>query len=250
MCKWIYTGLVLAYLLVTIMITIVLWLLFGWRMANGVRWVMTVGWFGCCFGGIFLVERLGTLALRGCRPPIRAEEERLTELMAEIQDRVGSTMHIRFLISGEAEKPTRSFGYRTILIQSSVLTMASDEELKAILARELGHLRDGDRVMDAAFATAGIYSLLFPWWWRLLRRGFGFSFIVGSLLLLPLFPLLPFFLLDGTFRAFRWGLRRQIDYRQDRFAFRAGCGDGLRAWLEKSGLAANVHRIRRLEKMQ
>jgi hypothetical protein len=61
--------------------------------------------------------------------------------------------------------------------------------------------------------------------------------------------LLFFYLLDVIFRGLKWGLAREGEYRQDSYAVRSGCGDGLRAWLEKSGVAANVDRIRRLEKL-
>ena len=201
-----------------------------------------------------LVERLWPLFSPVYRRPILAEEERLNLLMGEVQHRVGSRMRIRFLVCGDAEMPTRSLGYRTVVIQSGVLPLVSDGELRGILAHELGHLRDGDRVMEAAFVTTGLLARLFRWGCWLIGWGFRFSFMVGLFLMAVLFllliGLLPFFLLDGIFRVLRWGLRWQIDYRQDAFAFRVGCGDGLQAWLVRSGLAANARRIRRLEKME
>jgi Zn-dependent protease with chaperone function len=254
MCRWVYGFLVLVHVFFTIMFLLVVLIVMGVRIADFVRWVILAGWFAICLGGVVLVERLRPLFSPVYRRPILAEEERLNSLMGEVQRRVGSKMRIRFLICGEAEKPTWSLGYRTVVIQSGMLALASDGELLGILAHELGHLRDGDRVMAAAFETAGLPARVFRWGGWLIRRGFRISIVVGLLLLGVLFivliGLLPFFLMDGVFRAFRWGLRRQIDYRQDAFAFRAGCGDGLRAWLVRSGLAANVSRIRRLEKMK
>lgn len=254
MCRWVYGFLVLVHAFLTIMILLVLLIVIGMRIPDFVRWLMLVGWFVICFGGVWVVERLSWLFWPGCRRPILAEEDRLNSLMGEVQRRVGSKMRIRFLICGEAERPTGSLGYRTVLVQSGMLPLASDGELRGVLAHELGHLRDGDRVMEAAFVTAGLPARLFRWGCWSIRWGFRSSIVVGLLmsgvLILVLMGLLPFFLLDGVFRAFRWMLRRQIDYRQDAFAFRAGCGDGLRAWLMQSGLAANVCRIRRLEKMK
>jgi Zn-dependent protease with chaperone function len=253
MCRWIYAALVLAYVVVTIMILLVVLIVVGVRIPDPVRWLILTGWIGLCVGGVVLAERLWPL-FSSDRMPILEEEERLNSLMGEVQGRVGSKMRIRFLIRGDAKARNGSLGYRTILIQSGTLPLASDGELRGILAHELGHLRDGDRVMEAAFLMAGLPSLLFRWGCRLIRWGFRVSIVVGLLLLGVLFPvlvgLLPFFLLDGVFRVLRWGLSRQIDYRQDGFAFRVGCGDGLRAWLARSGLATNVQRIRRLEKMK
>lgn len=254
MCRWIYAGLALAYVVVTIMFLLVLLVVVGVRLCDPARWLILVGWIGLCFGGVVLVERLRPLFWPAYRLPILAEEERLSSLLGEVQTRVGSKMRVRFLISGEAEKPTGSLGYRTIVVQSGMLPIASDGELRGLLAHELGHLRDGDRVMEAAFSMARLPARLFRWGCWSIRWGFRFSIVVGLLLLgalfLVLIGLMPFFLLDGVFRAFHLGLIRQIDYRQDAFAFRVGCGDGLRAWLMRSGLAANASRIRRLEKMK
>ena len=296
MCRWAHVLLVFGYVFLTIMMVIVLLMVFGVRMANWVRFVMLVGWFVICFGGVWVVELLGGVFLPGCRRPIRAEEERLSELVQDVWKRMGSgngvgsemgsnprrrvgsgigfdskrwvasemgsnpsqqvyrEIGVRFLIRSDAEKRDASLGYRTILIQSGTLPLASGGELRGILAHELGHLKDGDRVMEAAFYTAGLLARPFHLGCRLIRRGFRVSAVAGLLMLGMLFllvlGLLPFVLLDGVFRVLRWGLRRQIDYRQDGFAFKVGYGDGLRAWLARSGLAANASRIRRLEKMK
>lgn len=253
MCRWVYNFLVFAYVFAMSVIIIVTLMVVGVRMPELARWLIVVGWVVFCFGGVFIVEVMGVVVLPRCRRPILAEEERLDSLMGEVQRRVGSKMRIRFVICGDAERPTRSLGYRTVLIQSGSLPMASDGELKGVLAHELGHLRDRDRVMEAAFVIAGGFSQAFRRCYRFVRWGFGFSTILGLLVLLAVFmllcALLPFFLLDGVMRFVTWGLRRQIEYRQDRFAFKAGSGEGLKAWLIRSGLANNVLRIRRLEKM-
>ncbi len=254
MCRWIYAALVFAYVIVTIMMVLVVLIVVGVRIPDPVRWFVLVGWVVFCSGGVFVVEVLGAVVLRDCRRPIREEQERLVSLIGEVQQRVDLHRQIRFLIRGDAKAPNGSLGYRTILIQSGTLPLASDGELRGILAHELGHLKDGDRVMEAAFYTAGLLARLFHLGCRFIRRSFRVSAVAGLLLsgmlFLLLLGLLPFFLLDGVFRVFRWGLRRQIDYRQDGFAFKVGCGDGLRAWLARSGLAANASRIRRLEKMK
>jgi hypothetical protein len=248
-----YRLLVSAYVFVTSVTLVVLLIVVGLRLSDPVRLVIFVGWITICLGGVYAAERLIPFLWPGHRRPIHAEEERLALLMGEVQSRVGSKMRIRFVICCQPEKPTGSFGYRTIVIQSGSLSLASDVELKGILAHELGHLRDGDRVMEAGFATAGVFSHVFRWCCRVVRRGFRMSAIGGVLFLMIVVPfvivVMPFVLLDGVMRLISWGLRQQIEYRQDKFAIRAGCGDGLKAWLVRSGLAANVGRIRRLEKM-
>jgi Zn-dependent protease with chaperone function len=248
-CRWVHILLVVGYVLVTIMIVIVLLVVFGVRMANWVRWMMVVGWFGVCFGGVVLLEWLGLSPGQGCRRPISSEEERLSESLGKIW----KGAEVRFLIRNDANRPDGSFGYRTIIITSGTLVLASDEELRGILAHELGHLRDGDRILEAASLYSGLFALGFRLCCRLIRLGFRLNraggLLLGAFLSPILLSLLFFFCIDSVFRGLEWGLVKLGDARQDSFAFRAGCGNGLRTWLIRSGLSANVSRIRRLEKM-
>jgi Peptidase family M48 len=266
-CRWVHILLVFGYVLVTIMIVVVMLVLFGVRMANWVRWAILVGWFGVCFGGVVLTEWMGLYIGKGCRRPIRSEEERLSELMHQIWKRMDSGekgepkgwveperesvatrvtgREIRFLIRNDPKRTDGSFGSRTITISSGTLLLASDEELRGILAHELGHLRDGDRILEAAFRCSGVLAMGFRLSCRLIRCGFRLNLAGGLLLLAMLSPVW----LDSVIRVLCWGLLKWGDLRQDSFAFRLGCGDGLRAWLVRSGLSVNVGRIRRLEKM-
>src|SRR5579863_2757221 len=206
LCRWVHFLLVVGYVLITIMIVIVLMLLFGVRMANWTRWVMVVAWFGMCFGGVVLLEWMGLSPGPGCRKPISSEEDRLSGLMQEI--RKGKEM--RFLILSAPEKRDRSFGLRTIVISSGTLALASDDELRGILADELGHLRDGDRILEAAFRCSGVLALGFRFSCRLIRRGFRLTRIGGLLLVAMLSPVLLslwlFFCIDLIFRGLNWGL--------------------------------------------
>jgi Zn-dependent protease with chaperone function len=255
-CRWMHILLIIGYVLLTIMIVVVLLVLFGFRMANWVRWVMVIGWFGICFGGVVLIEWMGLLWGNGCRRPIMSEENRLSGLMDEIRKRMdagGKGEPIRFLIRNDPERKDGSFGSRTIIISSGTLLLASEEELRGILAHELGHLRDGDRILEAAFRCSGVLALGFRFSCRLIRRGLRLNTAGGLLLLALLSPvlilLLFFFCLDSVVRLLHKGFLKLGNLRQDKFAFRSGCGDGLRSWLVRSGLAVNVDRIRRLEKM-
>jgi hypothetical protein len=269
-CRWLHVLLVFGYVFLTIVIIVVLLVVFGVRMANWVRWVMLLGWFAICFGGVVLAEWVGLLIGKGCRKPIRSEEERLSGLMQEVRTRIATGgkgepkrenkpkwsfgRKMRFLILSAPDRRDGSLGSRTVIISSGTLVMASDEELQGILAHELGHLRDGDRILEAAFLCSGMFALGFRLGWRLFRRVFRSSMGGGLLLSMLLSPvlllLLFFFCIDSVFRGLKWGLVKLGDFRQDCFVARSGFGNGLRDWLEKSGLAANVDRIRRLEKMK
>ena len=298
-CRWVHVLLVIGYVFVTIMILILMLVVYGVRMANGVRWVVLIGWFMLCFGGAILMDWIGLLARLsagpGCRLPIRSEEERLFALMEDIQERINKMEKIvpktdtnpnwafgrpigfgsekwirnetkpqpkylahpgknmRYIIGTDPIKGDRSVGWRTILISSGTLIMASDEELRGILAHELGHLRDGDRILEAAFSCSSLFAGLFRLGWRFVRGGFRSNVAAGLMILVLLspvmLPLLILFLVYAVSRGMIVLLSKLGDYRQDCFAAHSGCGKGLRDWLVKSGLAANVNRIRRLEKM-
>src|SRR5580658_7574354 len=267
-CRWVHILLVIGYVLVTIMIVIVLLVVFGVKMANWMRWVMVVGWFGMCFGGVVLAEWMGLLGGNGCRRPIMSEENRLRGLMDEVwkgmsfgrpigfetkgwvEPERGSVApqvkvrEISFRIRNDPKRTDGSFGSRTIIISSGTLLLASDDELRGILAHEFGHLRDGDRILEAAFRCSGVLALGFRFSCRLIRRGFRLTRIGGLLLVAMLSPVLLslwlFFCIDLVFRGLNWGLVKLGDLRQDSFAFGAGYGDGLRTWLIRSGLEANV----------
>lgn len=254
LCRWVHLLLVIFYVFVTIMLVIVLLMLFGVHMANGLRWALLVGWFAVCFGGVLVVEWVGLSPGQGCRLPIRSEEERLSGLIDDVWRKTGSIEKgVRFLIRSDEKKRDGSFGRRTIIISSGTLMLASDEELNGILAHELGHLHDGDRIMEAAFYCSGLIARTFRLAWHFIRRGLRSNAVSGFMLLIflspVLLPLLLFFLVYLVFQRLIWLLSALGDYRQDCFTVRSGCGKGLRDWLEKSGLAANADRIRRLEKM-
>jgi hypothetical protein len=256
-CRWVHPLVVLGYVFATILMTIVSLVVFGVRIPNGVRWMMMVGWFAICFGSAFLLERMGLFCWPGCRRPIKSEEERLSELMVDVRKRMNSTdkagPEVRFLIGSDAKRQDGSWGSRTIIVGSGTFKLASDEELRGILAHEFGHLLDGDRILAMAFFCSGVLARGFRLSWQLIRRGFRLSvaggFVLFALLSPVLLSLFFFFCMDSVFSGLIWGLERSADFRQDCRTVRSGCGRGLRDWLEKSGLAANVDRIRRLEKM-
>ena len=269
-CRWVHILLVVIHVFVTIMHVIVALMIFRVRLPNVLRWSMLFGWFAFCFGSAFFLEHMGWLVGQGCRLPIRSEEEKMFALMDDVQRRmnsIGQTVPktddkrrpnpsvkaVRFAIRVDPKKDDGSFGYRTILISSGTLMMASDEELRGILAHELGHLRDGDPIWEAAFFCSGLPARAFRLACRFIRVC-GRSNALGGCLLVVLLsplllPLLILFLTGKVFQALIRPLEAQAEYRQDSFATRIGCGKGLRDCLERSGLARNVIRIRRLEKM-
>jgi heat shock protein HtpX len=175
-----------------------------------------------------------------------------------------------------------------IAVSKELLNRLTEDELKGVLAHELGHLISKDTMIAWAFVTAGdlpgmlrrVCSMVWRGY-RILRLFVGM--LIGLLLLvlvllflfkpfavLPVmafvFLLLLFWLLDRLFRWLRLILSRKGEYRQDAFAHRLGYGPGLREALKKIAHYGREHvnayfilmngthpviydRIRRLEQM-
>jgi Zn-dependent protease with chaperone function len=131
----------------------------------------------------------------------------------------------------------------------------TDDELKGVLAHELGHLVSGDLMVSGAFATAGllpaaVYRLVFlisvvlrkmilfvPLIGLLLLAIFIFFLFFKPLFLMPVVAaglfLITFFVLNRLFHWLRLALSRQCEYRQDVYAHKLGHGAGLRDALKK-----------------
>jgi heat shock protein HtpX len=136
----------------------------------------------------------------------------------------------------------------TIAVSAELLKKLTDEELKGVLAHELGHLVSRDTTLAWAFVTAGQLPAMVRWvffvtqatLWRV--AGLALPVLILLFLFKPLFLmpiiavllfLMSFWLLDRVFRWLRLFLSRRGEYRQDAFAHRLGYGRGLRDALIK-----------------
>ncbi len=143
-------------------------------------------------------------------------------------------------------------GIRTIAVSKRMLADLTDDELKGVLAHELGHLISYDTVIVAAYVTAGYlpWTLGFVYRWIVKVAIRGFSLLSGIIWLLIFggilyfLHLLPavvaiilfvivFAILNRAFNFLSLLLSRLAEYRQDAFAQRLGYGKGLRDVLEK-----------------
>jgi len=241
------------YLFFSMGLLIVLATIFGIRIPNGLRWALIFGWAICCLGKVWLAERLLPMQRPRFRPPILAEEDRLGEALRETLAGVRYPRAPRLLIDGDPAGCNRSAGYRTILIHSGCLLLASDGELRAIMAYELWHLRNGSRVAAELLRMACPVGAGFRKLRRLVRNGFQLSWLPGLMLLalagLIVLLLSPLYLFERLFALGGWGIGHWQVLQADAWVFELGYGDAWRAWLEKSALGENAWRIRRLEKM-
>jgi len=242
-------------------------------------WTLSIAmtaWMLICWLSVYYLSPVHLFFHGRLRPPIMEEEARLQGCLQEVLKSASCEKKFCLRIVEEKEEKVISFGHDTIAISASLLNELTDEELKGVMAHELGHLIGRDTMVSWAFATAdrfplilsrirllltllvllpviyfivGLFSntLIFP-------IGAAWMFMVSSLILHVLFSWLHLLLL------------RRREYQQDAFAHRLGYGRGLRDALVKLAQARRqqvnawltllygktpviYHRIRRLEEL-
>ncbi|HSZ34530.1 MAG TPA: M48 family metalloprotease, partial [Puia sp.] len=88
------------------------------------------------------------------RKPTLAEDEILHELFSEVQQRSQFRKKVRLFISESDSFDAFATGERTIAISKSLLEKMSADEIRAVLAHELGHLESLDGRIRAAYFIA------------------------------------------------------------------------------------------------
>jgi Zn-dependent protease with chaperone function len=288
MSRYFQAALVLLYVLLTILAFEVVLAVSGWRLSVVVQWWLIVGWVGFCFVSAYVWAGVYTFLHSRYRKPLGPEEVQLAPAMAELLAKAGRRRRVRVWIDASPEMNAYATGYHTIAISRGLLAALSPEELRGVLAHELGHLLSGDTIVATAFLTAGLLPKAVFGVCRVsifvlrsaLRR---VNILVGVLVLLGLGFWLDrvhllkgvaavllfvglFMVLNRVFKFIALFLGRLAEYRQDAFAFKLGYGEGLRSALGRLAASAEApvsryfivmhsrhpviaKRIRRLEKM-
>ncbi|HVU55573.1 MAG TPA: M48 family metalloprotease [Puia sp.] len=242
-------------------------------------WTLTIAmtaWLLTCWLSVYFISPIHLFFHGRLRPPIMEEEARLQGCLTEVLKSASCEKKFCLRIVEEKEEKILSFGHDTIAISASLLKELTDEELKGVMAHELGHLISRDTMVSWAFATAGRLP-------RTLRLS---SHLLALLPMMALiYFIVQFFSTTGMFivgaasifvvtsilldLVFTWLdllLLRQREYNQDAFAHRLGYGRGLRDALVKLAQAGEqqvnawfiflhsrnpviYHRIRRLEQL-
>lgn len=165
------------------------------------------------------------------------EKERLFPIFGDILkiERVKDT--IKPYIIDTASINAMAIGRGTIAINRGLLNYMNDEELKGIIAHELGHINNGDTIINNVitvytffyFGTFYILRFLITW----LANTFASSFI-GEIFTFAKR------LLDFAFNAVFWlctliiaGTNRRQEYNADQYAQSMGYGQGLLSALYK-----------------
>lgn len=242
-------------------------------------WTLAItmtAWMLTCWLSVFYLSPVHLFFHGRLRPPILEEETRLLGCLREVEKSASCEKKFQLCMVEEKEEKIISFGHHTIALSASLLNDLSDEELKGVMAHELGHLISRDTMVSWAFATADSFpkqvhrTQLFL---KLLALLPVIYFIVGFFSNTLIFPigaawlfLVSCLILHVLFSWLHLLLLRHREYRQDEFAHRLGYGRGLRdalvklaqaneqqvnAWLTLlyGRIPVIYYRIRRLEKL-
>jgi Zn-dependent protease with chaperone function len=213
------------------------------------------GWALFCFSSIHTLAPLNLFFYGHIRLPVLEEGKRLRDCLADVLKNAGCQKKFGLRISESDAPEAFACGGNVIAISKPLMNELTDDELKGILAHELGHLVSGDLLISRAFVTAGllpeaVYRLvclismilkklaLFMLLIALaLLAVFLFLFFFKPLLLMPVIAaglfLITFSVLNRLFHWLLLALSRQCEYRQDAYAHKLGHGAGLRDALKK-----------------
>jgi Zn-dependent protease with chaperone function len=270
MSKYINVVLVTLYVVLTIFCFLLVLVIAGVNISDTTAWLIMMGWVLLCFSSAYLFTGISLFFGSRLRRPIQAEEEKLELAFRSVRERAGYTKKVKLRIQESTDWNAFATGTRTIAITKGLLAGVSDDELKGLLAHELGHLISYDTIVGSAYWTAGYLPSIVRWvyrqiaaivmggfkepvpvrtsqgvikasrfnplpgilWSVIIIAIFYFLHILQAIIAIVLFVVL-FGILNLIFRWLTLVLARFSEYRQDAFAARLGFGKGLKDTLEK-----------------
>ncbi len=154
-------------------------------------------------GAYWFSDRL-VLSMAGAREVNRYEAPRLYQIVAQLAQRANLPMPRVYLIDSAAPNAFatgRNPQHGAVAVTTGLLQLLNDDEIAAVIAHELGHIRNRDTLISTIAATfAGAIAILADMaQWALLLGGFGrhddegedngIAGIVGGLLLILVAPI-------------------------------------------------------------
>jgi Zn-dependent protease with chaperone function len=263
MSKTFQIGLVLLYINLCSFASLLVLTISGVHITDGMAGLSMLCWMALCYSAAWFRTGICLFLYFHTRRPILEEEERLERSFGEVRDRANCYRPFRLLVEEKMNFSAFAIGHNTLVISRGMLEVATDEELKGVMAHELGHLVSKDGIVGAAFVMAGVLPRIVKQFYRVvlivLSGGYGLSrlimrtissvlglvvLLIGLFWLLDnerlVFPMLAFVLfvmlfslLDRLFRFFSLMISRFTEYKQDAYAWQLGYGSGLRKALQR-----------------
>lgn len=260
MSKYVQFILAIIYALITAFALHLLWFLLSGGRQHTDEWIFytgMAGWLLICFSTAYWYPDVH-IFFNQVRKPTYEEEYRLVLCMHQIQRKANDNKRYRLRVEEAPGLNAYAIGIRTIVVGKDCLTHLSDEELCALLAHEMGHLRTKDCMAILAFFVAnqppGFVARILKiplkvaggTFLGVIRQNLLSAFILFIVLLVILSKtaILYYFLAVVGFIVFLWLLNllfsflwllnsRYTEYRQDAFAHQLGYGLQLKQVLQK-----------------
>lgn len=224
------------------------------------RWICLIiaGWLLFSFSAAWWLTGI-LLLFRPVRKPILEEEQLLLGQLRDIMEKQsGNSRNYRLLIHEDNAANAYAIGCRTIVVYRGLLMELEPQEVRAVLAHELGHHSSGDPVAGMAFSIvswlprqiAGLIRIAWGFLFRFVRRVFSTNLLLLLVLFIALLFLLAYsnllyyvvsvlafsillFFLNRIFNLLWFLNSRRTEYRQDAFAHQLGFGYDLKIALQK-----------------
>ena len=262
MVKFFQIVIVLAYVLLTIFAFLLVLAISGVYISNIAALLIIFGWLIFCACSSYFRTPITIFFHFKLRKPILEEEEKLSRCFHEVLERSQCKKTFRLRIDETPGLSAFAIGHNTIAVSRNLLMWFNEEELKGVLAHELGHLVSRDSVTLSAFVMASDLPRWVSKIFRLSKKGVLASmaialrvslllglvlfFVIGYFLnkwhlIMPVIAvaafILLFTLLDRIFEFLRLVVSRYTEYKQDAYAHQLGYGPSLREALKKLTLA-------------
>lgn len=267
MSKYIQFVLVILYIFITVtaILTCLHLLTDGAiRMSDPLFFTVFGSWLLLCLTSTYWFTDIH-LFFSEVRRPVFEEEVLLNDCLAIVKNNTNDTINYKLLINGKEGIDAYAIGNKTIVISEESLSILNKEQLCAMLAHEMGHIRSNDTKATMAFYFArllptkisrifAVAYLFLMTYINNIRKGIDIlgiiALVIAGLLLLEKTKLFTYIVIPAFFIAFIWAFDRFFqffwlltgrykEYRQDKFAHTAGFGMELREVLLKIAAASN-----------
>lgn len=247
--------LLLAYVFIVnsvflIVFYMLLWSIMRIFIKDPFAWIMTtfhlpefvVGYLPFILMALYIFYQLSPLRIWMLRlsfglDPLKGKvKERVMRLFNELD----TGLKVRFYRNDDNDINAMAFGFNTIGLNRGLLENATDEELKAVISHEIGHLKHRDYIYDSllnAMIMFGSVSLryifgIITWPFRILSVIFGI-FTESFAELLEAIHDWTVFIIYGGIRFCQMSLSKYSEYRCDAYSIQYGCTEGMLSFLNK-----------------
>lgn len=228
------------------------------HIEDHIIWLTLAGCTLFCLSGVYWLVPLQMLSM-DIRKPIREEDHVLGKCMNILKQKTGDRRNYRLRVIETMELAAFAIGARTISVSKGLMQVLDEEELTAVIAHEMGHLKARDTfagtgLLIAFYLPSHIQRMSIRFFFGLTAGVLRHTvvngilagiFLVGLLFVIVImFHLLKwlvafmvigvfFLILNLVFNFLYLADSRFTEYRRDAFAHRLGYGAPLRTSLIK-----------------